>query len=946
MEQPDPSVHLEQVLSHREWVRRLARALVRDENEADDLEQEFWVDALRSLPRAGSSIRGWITLTLRHNLVDRLRSEARRRRREDLCAGREAVPASADVVAEADAHKRVVLAVMDLPEPYRTTVLHRYFQDLRPGGIAARQGVPVETVRTRLKRALEMLRRRLEAEQGGNRGAWTVGLLPLAGDPAPPAGPAVAGAVGPTNGNPGGTIVKTSNAVAVAAGLLLAGGLAWWLASTGPSSPVEVAGTGVPAGGAGPSSEPGGPRLPAARAEGEPGDLPVPVPVPPTVPEAPPGAPPTAGAEEPTALPAPPGEIVGRVLLLKDRSPVGGATVTLRAGRVPAPGGIPFEPRTHGTDVSGGFGFFGVPEGGYVVGASLEGYAPREIGGVTVTAERGAGGIVILLTAGGGIEGRVTGSQGEGLEGIEVRTSLADGPLSTLTTRTDSDGRYRFENLGPDRHLVQAVRGKDRVQTVFVAVAEGGIARADFGAAGAVTGLLLDPGGLPVSRATIGFTRIGGRGMVNVKTDDEGRFRADGLSPGEWLVQAMLHDSRPQVIDEKGFSGFSSVVGRVKVSDLDQDLVLRLEGGEIAGRVIVKSTGGPVAFPDVTLQLYGAGGGGDFRGNALAGRDGTFRFRGLGPGTYRLVAHPVDTSLRRFEQEVALASGEVREGFEVAFEGLRTGTVRFRVRDPDGKPVEGAEFSILGGFSFVPARGAPGIYSAALEVGKRSVRIAREDHQGVTVVVDVLEEGTAEVEATLPWGGVASHGASGEIAGRVFSRATGKPVAFPAVALSIHALVPGKGGGWIQGTHAGVALPQEDGLFRLTGLKAGRFRILANPNPPVFRRVQVDVDLPREGNREVIEIGLEECGTGTVRFTVRDPDGKPVEGARFSTVSGPTRTSLQAKGLEGGVYEVLIEEGKVTVSVFADGVGSGRAEISVEAGGTQEVEVVLRGKGG
>src|SRR6185295_7589519 len=88
-----------------------------------------------------------------------------------------AVRSTADVVAEAESHKRLVLAVMQLDEPYRSTVLLRWFEDLPPREVAARLGVPVETVRTRLKRANDALRARLETRGAG----WAVAIAPLVG---------------------------------------------------------------------------------------------------------------------------------------------------------------------------------------------------------------------------------------------------------------------------------------------------------------------------------------------------------------------------------------------------------------------------------------------------------------------------------------------------------------------------------------------------------------------------------------------------------------------------------------------------------------------------------------------------------------------------------------------------------------------------------------------
>ena len=53
---------------------------------------------------------------------------------------------------------RVQAAVATLPPDYRAVVHLRFFEDRLPVAIADELGVPVETVRTRLKRAVERLR--------------------------------------------------------------------------------------------------------------------------------------------------------------------------------------------------------------------------------------------------------------------------------------------------------------------------------------------------------------------------------------------------------------------------------------------------------------------------------------------------------------------------------------------------------------------------------------------------------------------------------------------------------------------------------------------------------------------------------------------------------------------------------------------------------------------
>jgi DNA-directed RNA polymerase specialized sigma24 family protein len=56
--------------------------------------------------------------------------------------------------------------VLALDEPWRSAVLWRFFHDLQPRVIAARLGVPVATVRSRVQRGLELLRTELLPRAG------------------------------------------------------------------------------------------------------------------------------------------------------------------------------------------------------------------------------------------------------------------------------------------------------------------------------------------------------------------------------------------------------------------------------------------------------------------------------------------------------------------------------------------------------------------------------------------------------------------------------------------------------------------------------------------------------------------------------------------------------------------------------------------------------------
>ena len=173
----DPAVPIETLLAQRGWVRALARTLVADPAAADDLEQQAWVEALERPPAHAGGLRGWFATVLRRRARDRWREEGRRTVRESASARPEGTRPTADVVAEADAHRRLVDAVMALEEPYRTTILLRFFEDLPPRDVAARQRVPAETVRTRARRGLDMLRDRLGGRDRST--AFVAVLAPL-----------------------------------------------------------------------------------------------------------------------------------------------------------------------------------------------------------------------------------------------------------------------------------------------------------------------------------------------------------------------------------------------------------------------------------------------------------------------------------------------------------------------------------------------------------------------------------------------------------------------------------------------------------------------------------------------------------------------------------------------------------------------------------------------
>jgi len=183
----------EALLEHGSFVKALARRLARDACEAEDLEQDVWLAALQGRMAGDDDLRGWLARRLRTRAGNRRRAERNRRQRERAVARkREDDPgsASAEAVARMELRQRIVEAVLDLEEPFRTTVLLRYDHDRTPTAIARELDVSVSTVKSRLRRAMERLRERLDREAGGNGRTWLPSLL-LFLDESPPAKPSL-----------------------------------------------------------------------------------------------------------------------------------------------------------------------------------------------------------------------------------------------------------------------------------------------------------------------------------------------------------------------------------------------------------------------------------------------------------------------------------------------------------------------------------------------------------------------------------------------------------------------------------------------------------------------------------------------------------------------------------------------------------------------------------
>ncbi len=174
---PDSPSVARELVAHSGALRRLARDLV-GSSDAEDLVQDTAVRALRSPPPAPHGLFSWLSTVMQNLAANRRRGEQRRRQREAAAGGGgEGPPADAEA-AHRDSVRAVTDALWALPEPYQGTLVQRYFEELSPAQIAARAGIPLPTVKSRLQRGLELLRQALERRDGR---AWRAAIGPAFG---------------------------------------------------------------------------------------------------------------------------------------------------------------------------------------------------------------------------------------------------------------------------------------------------------------------------------------------------------------------------------------------------------------------------------------------------------------------------------------------------------------------------------------------------------------------------------------------------------------------------------------------------------------------------------------------------------------------------------------------------------------------------------------------
>jgi RNA polymerase sigma-70 factor, ECF subfamily len=157
---------------HNRMLFRTARAILRDDAEAEDALQEAYIRAYRSLGefRGEAQISTWLARIVANEALMRLRKRTRRAAivpidasvTSDQVERTETDMEKPDAAAERAQMRRLLESQIDaLPDAYRAVFMLRAVEELSVEETADVLGLPPATVRTRLFRARAMLREQL-----------------------------------------------------------------------------------------------------------------------------------------------------------------------------------------------------------------------------------------------------------------------------------------------------------------------------------------------------------------------------------------------------------------------------------------------------------------------------------------------------------------------------------------------------------------------------------------------------------------------------------------------------------------------------------------------------------------------------------------------------------------------------------------------------------------
>ncbi|WP_371812345.1 ECF RNA polymerase sigma factor SigK [Frigoribacterium sp. CFBP 8766] len=147
----------------------LVRRILVDPAQSEEVTQEVffaaWQEAPQFDPAKGTAL-AWLLMRARRRAIDRVRSSQASRDRDTVVGIRDHESSRDDVAEKAEVlveHHRVARAMGDLTKVHREALELTYYGGFTQSEAAIRAGVPIGTMKTRIRDALIALRKHVSA---------------------------------------------------------------------------------------------------------------------------------------------------------------------------------------------------------------------------------------------------------------------------------------------------------------------------------------------------------------------------------------------------------------------------------------------------------------------------------------------------------------------------------------------------------------------------------------------------------------------------------------------------------------------------------------------------------------------------------------------------------------------------------------------------------------
>lgn len=151
---------------HNRRLFRVARSILRDDDDAEDVVQDAYVRAYAHLSQfqGEASFVTWLTRIAVHEALARLRRRKRSASLEDEVGDEDERMMTKDRTPEQRTYDRELRAILEqaidaLPPAFRTVFVMRSVEEMSTAEAALALGIPEDTVKTRLHRARGFLQR-------------------------------------------------------------------------------------------------------------------------------------------------------------------------------------------------------------------------------------------------------------------------------------------------------------------------------------------------------------------------------------------------------------------------------------------------------------------------------------------------------------------------------------------------------------------------------------------------------------------------------------------------------------------------------------------------------------------------------------------------------------------------------------------------------------------